>query len=429
MEAFVVKLLYLLFLDLPMPARLALLAVAGLLTGSFVNWGIYRLAFDKRTISPWGPAPGIGSKEKYTQRTWFDRIPVLGWATLASESKLHGTLFWVRPLLIEVALGVVFPLLYHFEIAGQWLPTIGPIPRPSELQLHAACLAHLALLVLLTIATFIDFDEKTIPDEITVPGTLLALCFAAFLPQSLLPALTLDAGRAVVWGNLTLTSTIHWPAWLNSGAMLALAMLGVLLWGIALVPTIWRFGGGISRGIRLYFASLYRYCRVMLVATVIAELIVLSGWLSGGPAWQATLTAVTGLAFGGGLIWSVRTVGQIALHKEAMGFGDVTLMAMIGAFLGWQVSLLVFFFSPVTAVVVSLAQWIFTGRREIAFGPYLALAAVWVVARWGLMWEDWARGIFELGWLIPAIVAVCLMLMLGLLMAWRIIEQLLFGRE
>ncbi len=51
------------------------------------------------------------------------------------------------------------------------------------------------------------------------------------------------------------------------------------------------------------------------------------------------------LAFGG-VIWAVRVLGRWTLRMEAMGFGDVTLMAMIGTYMGWQASLVVFFLAP-----------------------------------------------------------------------------------
>jgi prepilin signal peptidase PulO-like enzyme (type II secretory pathway) len=149
-------------------------------------------------------------------------------------------------------------------------------------------------------------------------------------------------------------------------------------------------------------------------------------WLQGGTRWQTLLTALAGLAFGGGLIWAVRIVGRVALRKEAMGFGDVTLMAMIGAFLGWQAALIVFFFSPLGALIVALGQWAITGRRDIAFGPYLCVAATIVLVFWGTIWEENAHDYFALGWLIPALVVVCLTLMMGMLMLWRMIEEHLF---
>ena len=74
-----------------------------------------------------------------------------------------------------------------------------------------------------------------------------------------------------------------------------------------------------------------------------------------------------------------------------MGFGDVTLMAMIGAFLGWQAAFLIFFLAPFTALLIAATQRILTGERHIAFGPYLCLAAVIVMVGWDAVWTRWAE--------------------------------------
>ena len=74
-----------------------------------------------------------------------------------------------------------------------------------------------------------------------------------------------------------------------------------------------------------------------------------------------------------------------------MGFGDVTLMAMIGAFLGWQAAFLIFFLAPFTALLIAAAQRILTGQRHIAFGPYLCLATLIVVLGWNAVWTEWAE--------------------------------------
>ena len=90
--------------------------------------------------------------------------------------------------------------------------------------------------------------------------------------------------------------------------------------------------------------------------------------------WAGLLTALVGMAASGGLVWMVRIIGPASLGREAMGFGDVTLMAMIGAFLGWQPCLIVFFLAPCRAGGRA-------GRpdpppgREIPYGPFLCLAA------------------------------------------------------
>ncbi len=57
-------------------------------------------------------------------------------------------------------------------------------------------------------------------------------------------------------------------------------------------------------------------------------------------------TALLGLVGSGGIVWAVRLIGTAALRREAMGFGDVTLMMMVGTFLGWQACLIAFFISP-----------------------------------------------------------------------------------
>ena len=89
------------------------------------------------------------------------------------------------------------------------------------------------------------------------------------------------------------------------------------------------------------------------------------------------LASAVGLGVGGGVTWGVRVLGAALFRKEAMGFGDVKLMAMIGAFLGWQAALLSFFLGCVFGAVVGVAVAMRRGMSlRIPFGPYLAMGAV-----------------------------------------------------
>ena len=70
---------------------------------------------------------------------------------------------------------------------------------------------HAVLITLMLVASLIDIDEKTIPDAIVVPGTLLGLAAAALYPWSLLPANVAAAPGEF----LLLTSPRPWIAWLD----------------------------------------------------------------------------------------------------------------------------------------------------------------------------------------------------------------------
>jgi prepilin signal peptidase PulO-like enzyme (type II secretory pathway) len=417
--------------QLPMEVRLAGLFVVGLLLGGLVNWGIYWLAWDRRHISPWSPPP-----EKMPPRRWSQRLPVIGWLGLRHEAKVHGRGFWIRPMLIDLAMGIGLAALYAWEVSGGLLGERIPAAVIGALQiqhmLHAQFLAHAVLFVLLMAATFIDFDELTIPDAITMPGTLVGLTIVALLPSALLPAPVAMAGLIVDARPLLCTSSpdlADWPAWLDRWEGLALGLLGYCGWCLALTPATVTRRRGLMRGVWFFWVSIVRrgLWRHLVALVVLGCVGIVGIWWLGGDRWRSLLSAIAGIVFGGGLVWSVRIVGSVALHKEAMGFGDVTLMGMIGAFVGWQATWIIFFVSPMAAVVVAIIGWLLTRRRDLPYGPYLALATAVVVVKWAPIWDRFAAPIFQLGWYLPAILAACLMLMMGLLMLFRMTEEALFS--
>lgn len=408
--------------NLPLELRTAAVFVAGLAAGGFVNWAIYSLAYFPRPISPWAKPPADAPPRQFA-----DRLPVIGWLGLRREASIHGRGFWIRPLLLELALAIGLAALYVWEMDGGLLPQLRGIAPPQAIDLHLQFLAHGILIVLMTVATFIDFDEQTIPDRITIPGTLLGLTLAAALPQSLLPIVRNLPGPPE---SLLFSSPSDFPASMHTWRGLAIACAGFVAWCAALVPATSTARRGWGKGMQYYFASIVRrrYWPKYLLLAVVGCLVLATVWAGGGKRWEAQFSAVIGLVLGGGLIWAVRIVGALALRKEAMGFGDVTLMAMIGTFLGWQSTLIVFFLSPAAALFVAGTQWIITRRRDIAFGPYLCLAAVFVIVVWASIWL-FARDIFEMGWMLQGLLAACLLLMMGLLMLWRLGEQALFGQQ
>ncbi len=386
--------------------------------GGAANWAIYRLAWHRRPISPWSrPNPSAPPR-----RLW-DRLPIIGWLGLRREAALHGSGFWVRPMLVEAITGAGLACLYWWEVeaAGLLPPGVAPLLGLGDKTiLHFEFLAHCFLIALMLAGSLIDVDEKLIPDGITVSGTLAGLLLAAVCPWSLLPDPSLIGP-----GFLRLTSPNAWPAWLSGRpwtGSLAIALGCWWLWCVAILPRSWYRRHGWLRAVQLSCARLIRdrtTYRILRMA-VFGSVVILLVWYRRGPDWQGLLSSLVGMAAGGGLIWLVRVIGTAALGREAMGFGDVTLMAMIGAFLGWQPCLLIFFLAPVAGLVVGVLRLLLRRDREIPYGPFLCLATLFVIVYWNGVW-DWSRDYFAFGWLVPLVMLCCLMLMAAMLAAWRLI--------
>lgn len=109
------------------------------------------------------------------------------------------------------------------------------------------------------------------------------------------------------------------------------------------------------------------------------------GWqwqLSEPYSWSdrglAAASSVLGIAAGAGITYAVGVLGKMAFRKEAMGFGDVKLMGMIGGLLGWQAVIMTFFLGSVIGAVVGITLMVAARRKDphIPFGPFLASAAV-----------------------------------------------------
>ena len=165
--------------------RLIAVFVVGVCLGSFVNWAIYALAWTPRPISPWSRLP-----LEFAPRRRSDRVPIFGWLSLRREAEIHGRAFWLRPLLLEIGLGAALALLYWWEVARLVLiqPQVGPLRSCRRRSRFIwQYFSHVILLCWMLAASFIDIDEKIIPDEITVTGTLLGLLIATLVPMSLLP--------------------------------------------------------------------------------------------------------------------------------------------------------------------------------------------------------------------------------------------------
>lgn len=125
-----------------------------------------------------------------------------------------------------------------------------------------------------------------------------------------------------------------------------------------------------------------------------AELVMLYGpylpeWMKQHQHLHGLAWSTAGLAAGAGVMAVIRWLGGAILGYPAVGLGDVTLMAMIGAFMGWQPTLCVLAIAPLSGLVIGVLVRVITGRTFVAFGPYLTCSAAVVLCTWRLLWEQW----------------------------------------
>ena len=448
---------------LPVPACLAIVFVIGLLLGAVANWAAYVFAYQPRLISPWSR---VG--DAAPTRTWSDRLPVVGWWLLRREATLHGARFWIRPLLVEVAMGAGLAALYWWEVVQQGLifgqltalpgapPVLGPVSA-SFWALHCTFVAHALLITWMVAASLVDIDEKIIPDALTVTGTLLALILAAAAPMSLLPqvavrdrlqqipgseelvapGILVEPGVGVFHEPTTVNAPNAWPPRLLAERSWQGLLTGVacfLFWRVALTTRIWRGRRGWLRGLQVLTARVLREMSSPseLILCGVALVGIAAVWRWGGAAWLGLATALIGMVGGGALVWATRVVGSLALRVEAMGFGDVTLMMMVGAFLGWQAGIIIFFVAPFAGLAAGLIQLALRRDNVIPYGPYLCLGALLVMVRWADFWNARPMGIQEIfgaGWLIPAMLAFVMVLLGAMLVLVRVVKTVIFGVE
>ena len=106
------------------------------------------------------------------------------------------------------------------------------------------------------------------------------------------------------------------------------------------------------------------------------------------------LKSALGIVAGGGIIYLTGMIFDLVYFKllkhpaingetESMGGGDVKLLAMIGAFMGWQMALLTFFLAPFLGIVIGVINLVSKKDHTIPYGPFLSIAALVV-----LFWAD-----------------------------------------
>jgi leader peptidase (prepilin peptidase)/N-methyltransferase len=424
------------WLDLSFTLRLLLIFAAGCLAGHAVNWAAMSWRIEPLAGHPW-------SRDSQAGSALWRFLPVLGWF-VPRPATASGT---TRPLLLEIATGLFWVAIYWWIVLERGtLPAVYGDPHllmePGELLapgnpfwwhamrgLHWNALALMLLSLPMIAATVIDWDEQIIPDEITVPGTLLGLIGMTLCPLAALPWVQnmLIQPPPLAYASVDLASPLPWPMELNGAPQVGSLLLGLAcfsIWCGGLLPRVWYGHLGLRRAWRYFWAIMLRERSYYWIGPIwlLGCLGIVAVWWFGALAWQGLLSSLVGLFVGGAIIWAVRIIGRWALGKEAMGFGDVTLMAMIGAVTGWQAILPIFFLAPIAGIVLGLGRWVMDQNRMLPYGPFLCLSTWGVWFGWAPIWA-YMEPLLELAWLLPGMLAACFILLGLMLLLMRAIRR------
>jgi leader peptidase (prepilin peptidase)/N-methyltransferase len=124
-----------------------------------------------------------------------------------------------------------------------------------------------------------------------------------------------------------------------------------------------------------------------------------NGVLSGMPLWAASLVgAFIGALVGGGSLWLMGWTWERLRGIEAMGLGDVKMMFMVGAYLGWRLTILNIFLAVLAGSVIGIGIMMRQGKRNmqmlLPFGVFLGIGAVAALLV-GSQIIDWYLGLYR----------------------------------
>ncbi len=262
--------------------------LAGLLIGSFLNVCIFRLPRDLSVVRPRSFCPGC---EKMI--VWYDNIPLVSYLLLGGRCRHCKERIPLRYPVVEIATAAAF---------GICVAALGPTLPAVKFCIFSAILITL-------IAS--DKEERILPDEFTLGGTVIGLVLAAFVPM--------DRPDDLAFSSFFVPATLGWR-------------------------------------------------------------------------WRSLVESAIGAGVASGMIWFVGWAYEKVRHREGLGFGDVKMIAMIGAFLGLRGALLTLIAASLFGSIGGLAFIFIAGKDastyELPFGSFLGLAAL-AVAMFGEVVVVW----------------------------------------
>ena len=358
--------------------------------GSFLNVVIWRMPRGESLSSPPSHCPKCGKGIK-----WFDNIPVLSWLMLGGKCRNCKVKISAQYILIELLTAALVLGLYGCYYGLKLNSGFGEFSNT-----WVNFISHAVLICALLACSIIDIKVWHVPLEICWFASVVGIVLSGVSPNEKLVApvgvTTQLASVGAIMGLI-----ISWylqkkgilkpsfedeiiqdddssagcnpneksdqpksiAATSESGVNPRLEVCREVLY---LLPAI--LGA-------IIFAQLYN---LPVIKHSIDSLYSMNQGAVGVHIAGA-LSAVFGYLIGGGLIWGIRILGTLGFGKEAMGLGDVHILAAAGAVAGWIVPTAAFFLAPFFGLFWALYLSIKKKQTELPYGPWLSLGILFAL--------------------------------------------------
>lgn len=395
----------------------------GACVGSLINVLVYRLPLGLDVVSPSSRCPSCE-----TRLTWRENIPVLGWLWLRGRCRFCRSRISAEYPIVEAFTGLLWVAVYVVAYAegGEFLGIPVGALRPEWAangfrETWPVFILTVVLFSSLVAVTLIDARTFHIPLSLLIVPTAVAVAahggWGAWVQTQFAGGEWHRHAKGWEWAIAT-PGPSGW-SWVGAaaGACVGLAVSNALLhfgiikrsfadydeWARSHAGANDPDGHAASDSPELWIQ--YPHARREMIREVLflgpaiglgllgssIALRLAGPWTTDAygemapavavPLWVSALTGcLMGYLLGGGVVWAMRILGSLAFGKEALGLGDVHLMAAVGACLGWVDATLAFFGAAFVGVLWAVLGRVFSGgfQRHMPFGPYLAISTVLV---------------------------------------------------
>ena len=383
----------------------------GACVGSFLNVVIWRLPRGESIVFPGSHCPSCGRAI-----AWYDNIPLLSWIVLRARCRHCKAPISPRYLLVETVTAVMVCGMFVWFYVIQLRSGAGDLRETWPMFL-----AHAVLFCGLLACSLIDIESWLIPLEVCWLASLVGLICAGASPppERFLPAVSPTAGAmalAAFVGLGVAMLLVHYGfvqrSFLDAddrqlveppakpkgksakagkgkskkarkdkkSARPAKAPAPIRSVAFGKEHGVWP-RREVLREVLFLAPAIGLAVAAGLMVTQVPP--VREAWLGltdpAQNAWAPHLTAALAAMFGyliGGLwIWAFRIFGTLGFGREAMGLGDVHILAAVGAVCGWVVPSIAFFLAAILALAWAMTVFLTRKQRELPYGPWLAAGA------------------------------------------------------